>query len=136
MEKLGIIPLPMGGLGNQIFIYIAGYVMSEHLKCPLYIFNNPKNNNVHSTKEYKDSIFKNLGIHIDSYFLKTENTDYIKHVINDGFDPWDFSSVKQGMILESYYQYYPILSSYENNIRDILLAGLESYKNKNFAKIY
>ena len=60
MNQQGIIPLPQGGLGNQIFINIAGYVMSLHLKCPLYLFNNTNCNNSHSTKEYKDNIFKYL----------------------------------------------------------------------------
>lgn len=129
MNQQGIIPLPQGGLGNQIFINIAGYVMSLHLKCPLYLFNNTNCNNSHSTKEYKDSIFKYLGTHINSMF-NYNLSDYSYHNLNifQGFEPWDLESIKPGLILQSYYQYYPPLEKFEFDIREILLKGLHDYK--------
>ena len=131
MNELGIIPIPQGGLGNQIFIYIAGYIMSEHLNCPLYLFNNSNCNNSHSKVEYKNNIFKYLGTHINKTFNHNVQ-NYKHHSLNifQGFQPWDFSSVHKGLILESYYQYYPPLETYENKIRSILLSGLEDSKNK------
>ena len=59
----GLIPLPEGGLGNQIFIYMAAFISSECLKCPLYILNN--NPTHHSSKNYNTTIFKNIGIHVN-----------------------------------------------------------------------
>lgn len=131
LEK-GIIPLPQGGLGNQIFMNIAGFVMSEHLKCPLYIFNNSNCNNCHSTIEYKNNIFKNLGTHINESYnngirgFKNYSYHHLNH--DQGFEPWDCSSIRPGLVLQSYYQYYPVLESSENKIRSILLSGLEEFK--------
>lgn len=132
MNELGIIPLPQGGLGNQIFIYIAGYIMSQHLNCPLYLFNNTNCNNSHSKMEYKNNIFKHLGIHVDQIFNYRKVQNYSQHCLNifQGFEPWDFSSVKKGLILESYYQYYEPLEKYEHEIRSVLISGLEDCKNK------
>ena len=131
MNQQGIIPLPQGGLGNQIFINIAGYVMSLHLKCPLYLFNNTNCNNSHSTKEYKDNIFKYLGTHINQMF-SYNLSDYSYHNLNifQGFEPWSLESIKSGLILQSYYQYYPPLEKFEFEIREILLKGLLDYKIK------
>ena len=134
-REKGIIPLPQGGLGNQIFINIAGYVMSEYLNCPLYLFNNTNCNNCHSNVEYKNNIFKNLGTHINqSYYNNGLDNfgDYSHHCLNhdQGFEPWDFSSVKPGLLLQSYYQYYEPLESSENKIRSILLSGLEEFKDE------
>jgi len=137
MNELGIIPIPQGGLGNQIFIYIAGYVMSEHLNCPLYLFNNTNCNNSHSKMEYKNNIFKHLGIHVNQIFNPCKVKNYSHHCLNifQGFEPWDFTSIKKGLILESYYQYYEPLEKYEHKIRSILLSGLEDSK-KNILQRY
>jgi hypothetical protein len=129
MNQQGIIPLPQGGLGNQIFINIAGYVMSLHLKCPLYLFNNTNCNNSHSTKEYKYNIFKYLGTHINQMFnYNLSNYSYHNLNIFQGFEPWSLESIKPGLILQSYYQYYPPLEKFEFEIREILLKGLLDYK--------
>lgn len=132
IKQKGIIPIPQGGLGNQIFIYIAGYVMSEYLKCPLYLFNNTNCNNSHSNIEYKNNIFKNLGIHINQSYQSKDFQNYSFHYLNyeQGFEHWDFSSIKPGLVLQSYYQYYKPLETSENKIRYILLSGLEEFKNK------
>jgi hypothetical protein len=134
--KKGIIPFPDSGLGNQIFIYIAGYVASEHLKCPLYLFNNTNCNNSHSNRDYKESIFKYLGNHINYPIHQINENPYFcgysYHHLNifSGFEPWDFSSINEGMILRSYYQYYPPLIKYESDIRKKLLLGLKPYIDK------
>ena len=105
--------------------------MSEHLKCPLYLFNNTNCNNSHSKMEYKNNIFKHLGTHINQTY-RNNFLNYKHHSLNifQGFEHWDFSSVKKGLVLESYYQYYPPLEIYENKIRSILLSGLEDSKKK------
>jgi hypothetical protein len=135
--KKGIIPVPQGGLGNQIFQNIAGYVISEYLNCPLYIYNNTNCNNSHSTQEYKHTIFKNLGFHINEPFSNVyHNTELLReysfHHLNvfQGFESWKISDVKEGTILQSYYQYYPTLEPYEEKIRKVLLSGLEPHKEK------
>jgi hypothetical protein len=133
MEK-GIAPIPQSGLGNQIFIVVAGFVLSMYHNCPLYLFNNTNCGNWHSKKEYKHSIFKFIGTHIDSCFMVLKNGsfgDYKKHYLSifQSFDKWNLDSAPPGTYLESYYQYYPPFEKYENIIREKLLLGLESYRN-------
>jgi hypothetical protein len=65
MNTRGIIPITCGGLGNQIFIVMAGYIGSLHNNCPLYLIDNDDSNNCHSKKNYKHTLFKNIGIHIN-----------------------------------------------------------------------
>lgn len=134
MEK-GIAPIPQSGLGNQIFIMVAGFVMSLYHNCPLYVFNNTNCGNWHSKKEYKHSIFKNLGTHIDCCFMTVKNGqfgEYNKHFLNifQSFEPWTMDSAPPGTYLESYYQYYPPLEPYEDIIREKLILGLEPFRNK------
>lgn len=134
MKEIGIIPIVQGGLGNQIFINIAGYVMSLHLNRPLYLYNNTNCNNCHSTIEYKHNIFKNLGTHIPEILNRNsgEFIQYSNHYLNhdQGFEPWDFSTIRPGLFLQSYYQYYPALEPFEDKIREVLLSGLEEFKIK------
>ena len=98
------------------------------------MFNNTNCGNWHSKKEYKDSIFKFIGIHINSCFMVLKNGcfgDYKKHYLNifQSFNEWNLDSAPPGTYLESYYQYYPPLEKYENIIREKLLLGLEPYRN-------
>lgn len=131
LRQDGIIPLPEGGLGNQIFIYMAGYVSSEYLKCPLYVLNN--NPTHHSNQDYKNSIFRNLGKHVNHSVFNIKSNENFKHyqfhdqTKEQGYDEWKIESIKPGMILQSYFQYYKPFKMYEEKIREILLNGLESF---------
>jgi hypothetical protein len=131
MEK-GIIPIPLSGLGNQMFIVIAGFIASLHNNCPLYLYDNTNSGNWHSKKEYKNNIFKFIGIHRGGCFLSHMNTEYVKHNMDLflSFEPWTVESVKPGMYLNAYYQYYPPFEPYENIIREKLLLGLELFRDK------
>lgn len=135
MKDYGVIPLPEGGLGNQIFIYMAGYISSEYLKCPLYILNN--NPTHHSDKNYNKTIFKNIGIHVDHSVYNIKSNENFKeyvlhsHTKDQGYEKWTLESIKPGMILQSYFQYYKTFEPYEEQIRKKLLEGLED----NIAKV-
>lgn len=129
----GIVPIPQGGLGNQIFIVVAGLIASNYHNCPLYLPNNTNCNNSHSKKEYKHSIFKYIGTHIDCCFMSViTGRQYNRHFLDifHGFEPWTVESAPAGTYLESYYQYYPTLEPYESVIREKLLLGLEPYRKK------
>lgn len=135
MKESGIVPIPSGGLGNQIFITMAGYIASLYNNCPLYLLNND-NSNCHSNNNYKYSIFNNIGIKINetgsTIRLNPDFKHYSNHFLNpfQGFEVWNIDSIKPNMILDSYYQYYEPFSKYENEIRDVLLNGLESYRKE------
>lgn len=138
LNNKGIIPFVMGGLGNQLFILIAAYITSKIKNCPLYILNNKKDNNAHNLNnfDYNKSIFKYFGFHLDieqnenlRFFLLSNG--YINHLQhnNDGFVSWDPSNIFPGAIMSSYYQYYPVIKPYENEIRNLLIRGLNDYPN-------
>jgi hypothetical protein len=136
MNTRGIIPITCGGLGNQIFIVMAGYIGSLHNNCPLYLINNDESNNCHSKKNYKHTLFKNIGIHINENSKTIRNnhnfSNYCNHHLHSfqNFDPWNVESIKPGMFLESFYQYYEAFSPFEKEIRNVILNGLESYRKQ------
>ena len=134
----GIIPSVVGGMGNQMFIVAAAYVVSKVKQCPLYILYNPIENNKHNkTKtDYNKSLFKYFGTHSD--IPVTQAHTLVQHGYKifhqgNGFSHWNPNSVSPGSILTSYYQYYPPLAPYENDLRSLFLQGLSEYieKNKN-----
>jgi hypothetical protein len=135
----GIIPSLMGGLGNQLFILIAAYVAHKYHNCPLYLFDIPKDINLHNINnlDYKNSIFKYFGTHINKIFDRNFiysllSYEYTLHIMthDEGFKCWNPESMPPGTITSSYYQYYPTIKPYEKEIRELLLKGLNEYPNK------
>ena len=128
LEK-GIIPYVVCGLGNQMFIVAAGYVAHKHSKAPLYILQNPSENNPHNIKKYNynESIFKYFGIHLP-YPLADQHIhfpEYKKYHPPSSFSPWFPESITPGTVLEPYYQFYPPLEPFEDELRELFLKGLE-----------
>ena len=121
-----------GGLGNQMFIMASAYVVSIVSNYPLYILKNTLDNNKHNIHkyDYNKTIFKYFGIAINLEYTKLKEhidfKDYIYHSHNfsNGFDAWDPYKVEEGTIMMSYYQYYPSLQNFENEIRFNFLKGL------------
>jgi hypothetical protein len=135
MEK-GIIPIVMGGLGNQMFIIASAFVVSKTNNYKLYIFKNTINNNQHNIHkiDYNSTIFREFGIHIDNIFRNIRNIDafkdYKEHsadINNNGFDEWNPAEVEKGTLMNRYYQYYPTISLFENEIRTLFLTGINDF---------
>jgi hypothetical protein len=137
----GMIPSFMGGLGNQAFILVAAYVASKINKCPLYILRNPLSNNKHNLNKinYNNTLFKYFGEHVDQ-----EQNDHFKNILyfngytihsqpainnENAFSPWNPSETVVGSIFTSYYQYYPPIKPFEEEIRQLMLKGLNEYSN-------
>jgi hypothetical protein len=134
----GIIPFIMGGLGNQLFIIVAAYISSKIKNCPLYILNNPLSNNKHNLNNinYNNSILKYFGIHLNidqsdgfRFFLLGKGYFYHSQSNGNAFKSWDPQDVAVGSIMSSYYQYYPVIKPYEQEIRSLLLKGLCEHHN-------
>jgi hypothetical protein len=128
---LGIIPNVVGGLGNQMFIVAAAYVTSQIQKCPLYILQNPTTHYIanmhnHLKQDYNTSIFKAFGTHVQEQLtnLNEFKTNGYTEFSPKGFSAWDPSNIKPGTILNSYFQYWPSLKSYEQELRALFLEGL------------
>jgi len=135
MEK-GIIPIVMGGLGNQMFIIASAFVVSKTNNYQLYIFKNTIDNNQHNIHkiDYNSTIFKEFGTHINESFRNIPNIDDFKdyqkhslHINNNAFDEWNPSEVKKGTLMNRYYQYYPNISLYENDLRVLFVKGLINF---------
>ena len=134
MEK-GIIPIMSGGLGNQMFIIAASFIVTQILNCPLYIFQNTLSNNQHNLKkqDYNKTVFKYFGnfINVDYTKIKSINDfkDYVYHAhgMINGFEAWNPNDVKTGTIMSSYYQYYPVFVNFEKELRERFLKGLSEH---------
>jgi len=73
-----------------------------------------------TTSDYKNTIFSKIGIHISADQDKVETPRFFV----DGFSPWDPTMVPKGRSMDSYFQYYPAILPYEEDVRALLLEGL------------
>jgi hypothetical protein len=137
LNNKGVIPLVMGGLGNQMFIVSAAYITHKLNNYPLYILNNPISKNCHNkyNNDYNQSIFKYIGLHTNFdqddahlYFLLCNGYTYDSSI--PCYEPWEPKLIKEGSMLRNYYQYYPHIKLFENEIRDLFMKGLETYHFK------
>ena len=123
LEK-GVIPNIQGGLGNQMFMVAASYVVHKTSGVPLYILETPPN--VHNIKNYDYTL--NIFKHFISHHPLSENniciSDYNLFSHIQAFLPWDPSLIKAGTIMCGYFQYYPVLEPYQKEIRELFLKGL------------
>jgi hypothetical protein len=134
----GIIPITLGGLGNQMFNMAAGYVAHRHTGSPLYICRLLPNENVHNTSlhDYRKSIFKYLGKHIQYTHKDIDITaalhgfSYDIQIIAKAFAEWYPEKISSKTIMSSYYQFYPPIEKFEHEIRDIFVRGLEEIRSK------
>jgi len=122
----GILPMVVGGLGNQMFVIAAGYACHRHCGAPLYILQNPLENNKHNLKKrnYNDSVFRYIGKQMACEPNDPRFLNYTTYTLPDGFAPWFPQVVKPGMRLESYFQFYPALQPFENDLRELFIKGL------------
>ena len=124
----GIITDIYGGLGNQMFIIAGGHIISRVQKCPLYIpyihiDKNPHNHNKH---DYRETIFRNFGVKLDMHVDMARNTCIMSgynYFHNSAFSRWDPTTIRPGTFTNSYFQYYPPFSAFEDELRYIFLSG-------------
>lgn len=126
----GILPIRIGGLGNQLFIVVASYITAKVKGLPLYLVDMRSD---HQTVEedYKKSIFSFFGIHVDKCPSFASYTQYSP----GGFSPWH-TDVSPGTAMSSYFQYYPPMIPYEDEIRELLLRGLRTQGKKEHAFVH
>jgi len=142
LDKNGIIPFLKGGLGNQMFIIASAYSVHRYLNCELYILNNPPSKHNHLKNNYNNSIFKFIGNHnrrnqsdenYITYLLdqgyKFSTTSYNSR-INNTYTPWNYKEISKKTIMANYYQYYPCIKPYKQDIQNLFLKGLNQYINQ------
>ncbi len=132
----GVIPVVMGGLGNQMFIVAAAFVAGKRNGYPVYLLENSLANNKHNTlgQNYNTTIFKHMGIRLPIVGKSAEFAQFVRHYgytehNQYGFQPWHPESVTSGMIMSSYYQFYPALAPFEHELREAFLQGLAVHRN-------
>jgi hypothetical protein len=130
MEK-GVFPMLLGGLGNQMFVMVASWVVSKEKGCPLYISSEPAYKNPHNTmkKNYMETLFYHFGINTKKKEGELINNEFRNwRIFNPpGFHPWNPRdlTLETGILMGSYFQYYPPLAPHENEIRSLFLKGLD-----------
>ena len=105
-----------GGLGNRMFIYTAAYIINIVYGHDIYIMHLP---NTHSIIDYTP-LFK-----AKKQLLNTEIPGKVISQINP-FSIWD-TSYKPQIILNEYFQYYPIIRPHEYDIRAYFNSVLSPY---------
>jgi hypothetical protein len=133
----GVITGVMGGLGNQLFTYAAGYVVAKTHNVPLFKFKDDPESNKHNKKKvnYNESILKYIGVE-----LPYSNNDYrILHALQHfGYKEYNYTvyhsfevyipeQLMPNIRLSGYFQYYPPLEPYEHELRNLILKGLDDH---------
>lgn len=117
-----------GGLGNQLFQYAAAKRVASQYNCAVYV--NKEQDNAHNTNghNYAKELFSD-AIEVDwprgplgEYVFRSQGVNVVSQ--QDGFAPWDPSSVTAPCVLNGYFQYYPALSpSLPDLIQELLQKG-------------
>jgi hypothetical protein len=116
----GILPVRIGGLGNQLFVVVAAYITAKIRGVPLYIQDMVCDAHQTVKEDYSESIFS---------FCRRITADPTYPTFSpDGFSPWSPYEVRPGTAMASYFQYYPVLAPYEDELRALILSGLYSYR--------
>ena len=129
----GILPNLQGGIGNQMFMIVASFVVAKTLGCPLYILDKETNNpHVSNGYNYNTLIFNDFGIILKELDTSTYTsfTQISEEGYHPSYNPWNISDVKVGSIMVSNFQYYPPFLPFEDEIREKFLKALEPFSPK------
>jgi hypothetical protein len=123
MENSVIVEL-FGGLGNQLFQYVAGRILCEYWKVPLYLTKETQNS--HNSKNY--DYRKELGL--KGVLLDFSTNQFVRipdmrlFYQEDGFMKWRPEDWQSPIVLRGYFQYYPVLKEILPKICEEICEGL------------
>lgn len=127
----GVICFSYGGLGNQLFQAVAGYIVNRLKKIDIYILKNTDcKHNVHKLNYY-NILLKDFGKEIEithANFLQFINKNFDILSPKTPFSNWNVELADKGTVLCGFYQYYPTIAPFEKDIRNILIKNLDSYR--------
>jgi hypothetical protein len=136
----GIVVEFCGGLGNQLFQIAAGYAAGRKFSCTLYVKKSVHWNHHQKSVNYFDTIFRFMGYHLEpedyDTMIKTlfpETKNYIHNYIQQfmiSTEAYSLDHVQIPVIFNQYFQYYPPLKHFEQEIRGILSVGLSPVAKK------
>ena len=111
------------GLGNILFMVFAGYIVSRNKKLRLNVFLPDKQEHNINNLDYYDIFFK-------TFTTRVLTLEQKEQFCAPAFSIWNPDNVLPGSIMSSYFQYYPPLKPYESEIRELVIAALEPYRQK------
>jgi len=136
-KEPGIVVEFCGGLGNQLFQICAGYAASRRFDCPLYTKKSLHHNHHQNQVDYFSSIFHFMGTHIEAAeydaFLEKMfpvKKNYIHNFIHQfmvSTEAYSTDHIEIPVIFNQYFQFYPPLRPYEEEIRTLLTIGLSPF---------
>lgn len=136
----GIVVQFCGGLGNKMFQFAAGYSASRRYNCPLYTKKVEFWNHQNECINYFETIFRYMGTHLEpEIYDEVVNTmfpaglNYIHNFIYQfmiSTEAYSIDGLTIPVIFNQYFQFYPPLKMYEEDIRAIYLQGLHLTSTK------
>jgi hypothetical protein len=124
-----------GGLGNQIFQYAAAKAVAKASGCSSIVVNKESENahNVHG-HNYALELFQDAR-EVDwprgplgEWLFKSQGVNVLSQ--QDGFAPWDPSSLSPPCVLNGYFQYLPSLVHVIPQVCDVLRKNGPSYPDQ------
>ena len=127
----GIICFVYGGLGNQLFQALAGYLVNKKTTLKNYILKNTTCKHKTNKYDYYDIFLKDFGVQLEinnENFLDFMGKRYNTLSPSTPYSIWNIELADKGTVLCGFYQYYPYIAPYEDDIRDKILSSLEPYR--------
>ena len=125
-----IIIKPLGGLGNQLFVYAGGLSLKEKYKAPLFLLPVDKNSNIHSNRDYRFLFDNATPIEHTDERMKEIREVYIQ---NNFFGPWRDIPTDQNtniLIKDHWFQDFPSIKDVIPQIKNEVIQHLsETYKD-------
>lgn len=130
----GMICYLYGGLGNQMFMASAAFIVNKVKKYTInFLLREPSAHNIKNIN-YHDILFKNIGKEIvmtQDNLIELIIKKYEVPIYKSPFVEWDYNVIKERTIFSwALFQYYPPIKQFETEIRESYLAQLEPYRIK------
>jgi hypothetical protein len=126
-----VLPVRKGGLGNQLFQVSAAVIYAKETNRQVVLpLEQP---HVHTTGlDYRDTVFHEFPrmdrVMDGTAIEQLKAAGFSIHPGEPGFEPWSIHNVQGNILLHGYFQYYPPIGKYEEEIRRLFLEGLPIIK--------
>ena len=130
IQAKGLIVNPIGGLGNQLFIYAGGLTISKRFGIPLFILpidKDTENKNVHSNTDYRYLFNEAIPVESNDERVKSAKQVSFKSEIIYGLYNLNELPVGEAVYIHvpyHYYQNYSFIKDVIPEIRDSLVEQL------------
>ena len=122
-----------GGLGNRMWQIAAAIAAAIKYNATIYVNKSQMINHQNHPANYFENIFQNIGIDYTTQIPHVPNyTYYIPFMIST--ERYSLENIAFPVHFNQYYQYYPAIQPYENEIRTLFVNNLESYRNRILAQ--